>query len=115
MRRSNRLSISTVLPAILLGAALGGCSDLYLDRREGITFYGGDATASNMAVHTIDPWPPAAANRRIKSNGELMQKAAERYRTNKTTPLRPIGTSSVQLNAAPGGAAAAGGGTPASP
>jgi hypothetical protein len=114
MRRSNRLSVSIVLPAILLGAMLGGCSDLYLDRRDGVTFYGGDATASNVAVHTIDPWPPAAANRRLDSNGERMQKAAERYRTNKVTPLQPMGTSSVQVSPAAGSAAGAGG-TPASP
>jgi hypothetical protein len=114
MRRSNRLSLSTALPAVLLGAMLGGCSDLYLDRREGVTFYGGDAAASNVAVHTIDPWPPAAANRRLDTNGERMQKAAERYRTNKVTPLQPMGTSSVQLSASPGSAAPAGG-TPASP
>jgi hypothetical protein len=116
MRRSNRLSVSTVLPAIVLGAMLGGCSSLYWDRRDGVTFYGGDAVASNVAVQTIDPWPPAAANRRQETNGERMQKAAERYRTNKVTPLQPMGTSSVQLGTSPGAAAASpAGGTPASP
>jgi hypothetical protein len=112
MRRSNRITVATVLPAVVLGAMLGGCSDsLYLDRRDSVAFYGGNAPASNVAVQTIDPWPPAAANRRLTTNGELMQKAAERYRTNKTTPLRPMGTSSVQMQAAPGSAA----GTPGSP
>jgi hypothetical protein len=115
MRRSNRLSISTTLPAILLGAMLGGCSDIYFDRRDGVTFYGGDAAATNVAVHTIDPWPPAAANRHLEANGERMQKAAERYRTNKTTPLQPLGTSSVQLNQSPASGAPAAGGTPGSP
>ena len=115
MRRSNRLSISITLPAVVLGAMLGGCSDLYFDRRDGVTFYGGDAPATNIAVHTIDPWPPAAANRRLEANGERMQKAAERYRTNKVTPLQPLGTSSVQLNQAPGSGAPAAGGSPTSP
>jgi hypothetical protein len=115
MRRSNRLSIATVLPALALGAMLGGCSDIYLDRRDGVSFYGGDAPATNVAVHTIDPWPPAASNRHIEGNGERMQKAAERYRNNKVTPLQPIGTSSVQLNAAGGGAAPAAAATPGSP
>jgi hypothetical protein len=109
MRRNNRLSVA----AVLLSAMLGGCADLYWDRRDSVAFYAGDAPASNIAIHTIDPWPPAAANRRHQTNGELMQKAAERYRTNKTTPLRPLGTSSVQLNVAPGAAASAG--TPGSP
>jgi hypothetical protein len=108
MRRANKLSVA----AVLLAAMLGGCSDLYWDRRDSIAFYAGDAPASNIAIHTIDPWPPEAAKRRLSTNGELMQKAAERYRTNKTTPLRPMGTSSVQTSAAPGSAPA---GTPGSP
>ncbi|HEV3397152.1 MAG TPA: hypothetical protein VG100_13480 [Xanthobacteraceae bacterium] len=107
MRRSNRLSIA----AVLLSAMLGGCADLYWDRRDTVAFYSGDAPASNIAIHTIDPWPPAAAERRLPANGELMQKAAERYRTNKTTPLRPMGTSSVRVDLAP----AASAGTPGSP
>ena len=108
MRRANKLCVAVVL----LAAMLGGCSDLYWDRRDSVAFYAGDAPASNIAIHTIDPWPPEAAKRRLSTNGELMQKAAERYRTNKTTPLRPMGTSSVQLSIAPGAAPA---GTPGSP
>ena len=106
MRRNDKLC----LVVILLGTMLGGCSDLYWDRRETVAFHGGDAVASNIAIHTIDPWPPAAAKRRLTANGELMQKAAERYRTNKTTPLRPMGTSSVRLDLAP-----AASGTPGTP
>ena len=98
--------------AVLLAAMLGGCSDLYWDRRDSVAFWGGDAPAANVAIQTVDPWPPAAANRRLTANGELMQKAAERYRTNKTTPLRPIGTSSVQTSVSPGAPA---GGAPGSP
>jgi len=109
MRRDNKLCVA----AVLLAAMLGGCSDLYWDRRDSVAFYAGDAPASNIAIHTIDPWPPEAAKRRLSTNGELMQKAAERYRTNKTTPLRPLGTSSVQTSAAPGAAAPAA--TPGSP
>jgi hypothetical protein len=104
MRRNNKL----LLAAVLLGTTLGGCSDLYWDRRDSIVFFAGDAPASNIAVHTIDPWPPAAAKRRLTANGELMQKAAERYRTNKTTPLRPLGTSSVQQGISVGSAPAGG-------
>jgi hypothetical protein len=109
MRRASKLAV----PAVLLAALLGGCSDLYWDRRDSIAFWTGDAPASNIAIHTVDPWPPAAAKRRLTANGELMQKAAERYRTNKTTPLRPIGTSSVQTSISPGAAPA--GGAPGSP
>ena len=104
MRRNSKLSLT----AVALAMMLAGCSDLYWDRRDSIVFFAGDAPASNIAVHTIDPWPPAAAKRRLTANGELMQKAAERYRTNKTTPLRPLGTSSVQQGISGGAAPAAG-------
>ena len=107
MRRDRKPFVA----AVLLAAMLGGCSDLYWDRRDSVAFYAGDAPASNAAIHTVDPWPPAAAKRRLSANGELMQKAAERYRTNKTTPLRPLGTSSVQQTLSVGGGGSAGGGS----
>src|SRR3984893_16317552 len=106
MRRDKKLSVA----AVLLATMLGGCSDLYGARRDTSAFHAGDAPASNVAIHTIDPWPPAAAKRRLSTNGELMQRAAERYRTNKTTPLRPIGTSSV-----PAGLPRGAGATPGAP
>ena len=59
MRRDKKLFAA----AVLLATMLGGCSDLYWDRRDTIAFWGGDAPASNIAIHTIDPWPPAAAKR----------------------------------------------------
>jgi len=105
MRRDKQLSVA----AVLLSALLGGCADIYWDRRDSIAFWAGDAPASNIAIHTIDPWPPAAAKRRLTTNGELAQRAAERYRTNKTTPLKPIGTTSVQTSISPGAGASAGG------
>jgi hypothetical protein len=94
----------TVLPLVLaLGALLAGCSDIYYDRRDGVTFQGGDAVASNKVVHIIDPWPKAAANRHIEADGQRMQRAAERYRTNKTTPLQTTSTSSVGYGEGGGG------------
>ena len=106
MRRDRK----SLAAAVLLAAMLGGCSDLYWDRRDTVAFYAGDAPAANVAIHTVDPWPPAAAKRRLTANGELMQKAAERYRTTKTTPLRPMGTSSVRVDLAPAAT-----GTPGTP
>ena len=105
MRRARKL----LVPAVLLAAMLGGCSDLYWDRRDTVAFWSGDAPASNAAIHTIDPWPPGAAERRHKTNGDVMQKAGERYRNNKVTPIQPIGTSSVQSSASAGAAPAGGG------
>jgi hypothetical protein len=105
MRRAKKLSVA----AVLLSAMLGGCADMYWDRRDSIAFWAGDAPAANVAIHTIDPWPPAAAKRRLTTNGDLAQRAAERYRTNRTTPLKPIGTTSVQMGISAGSPAAAGG------
>jgi hypothetical protein len=93
-----------------LGATLGACTDpgFYTDHREGITFYGGNAVASNIAVQTIDPWPPGSSDRHLKADGERTQKAIERYRTDKVTPPQGSSTSSVQFTpvlAAPAAAA----------
>ena len=91
MSRNNRLAV-LALAAPLLGA----CTDMYLDRRETVSFAAGDAVAVNKVTHMVDPWPPYAGNRNIAFDGERMQAAAERYRTNKVTPLATAATSSVQ-------------------
>jgi hypothetical protein len=44
----------------------------------------------------VDPWPIRAGDRNIQYDGERMAAAAERYRTNKVTPLSGTGTSSVK-------------------
>jgi hypothetical protein len=75
-------------------AALAGCSDIYLDRRETISLSAGDAGRTNQVTHMIDPWPPHSANRNIAFNGEKMQSAVERYRTNKVIPPVNATTSS---------------------
>ena len=96
MRRSaDGIAVRTVIVCVVLATMLAACSDIYYDRRESLTFQGGDAPAANAVAQTIDPWPPAAAHRNISYNGERMQRAMERYRTNKTTPLMTTSTSSV--------------------
>ena len=85
--------------AILALAAttlLGACTDMYLDRRDTVTFGAGDAVAANKVTQMVDPWPVYAGNRNLAFDGERMQAAAERYRTNKVTPLATAQTSSVQ-------------------
>ena len=90
-----------------LFAVLGGCSE-YLDRRDSVALSGGNAVATNAITQMVDPWPPASANRNIAFNGEKMETAVERYRTNRVIPPRGIGTSTAydsggsgQGNAAP--------------
>ena len=91
-------NISRALTALALGATtlLGACTDMYLDRRDTVSFEAGDAVAVNKMAHIIDPWPAVAGNRNLSFEGQRMQGAAERYRTNKTTPLATSQTSSVQ-------------------
>ncbi len=78
--------------AFLLAAAtvLAGCSDIYYDRRETISPSAGDAMASNRVTHMVDPWPPSSANRNIAFNGEVMQRAVERYRDGDV--IQPVNT-----------------------
>src|SRR5262249_56485474 len=76
-------------------AMLGGCAVVYWDRRDTVAFQSGNSNAANKVVHVIDPWPRAAANRRMEADGERMQRAVERYRTNKTTPLSTTSTTTI--------------------
>ena len=91
MSRSNTGLVLALAAATLTGA----CTDMYLDRRDSVSFGAGDAVAVNKITQMIDPWPPYAGNRNIAFDGERMQAAAERYRTNKVTPLTRTGTSSL--------------------
>jgi hypothetical protein len=88
------LALATVL------AVLCGCSE-YLDRRDTIAKSGGNAVATNIVTHMVDPWPRASANRNIAFNGVRIESAFERYRNNKVTAPRGIGTSSTYQDAAP--------------
>jgi hypothetical protein len=92
MSRNNGLLVLALAATTLTGA----CTDMYLDRRDSVSFGAGDAVAVNKITQMIDPWPPYAGNRNIAFDGERMQAAAERYRTNKVTPLATAATSSVQ-------------------
>ena len=107
MRPSSNLVRSLALAAVL--AMLAGCSE-YLDRRDTIALSGGNAVATNKVTHMVDPWPRDSANRDIAFNGEKMETAIARYRTNKVIPPRGTGTSgayeaapAAQNNVAPVG------------
>ncbi len=85
----------TIAAAVTLGTVLAGCSDLYYDRRDTIALSGGDAVAANEIAQTIDPWPPQSGNTHIATNGQRMQSAIERYRTNKVTP--PVNPTTLDI------------------
>jgi hypothetical protein len=80
--------------AVTLCATLAGCSDIYYDRRESIALSAGDAVATDKVTQMVDPWPAESSNRNIAFNGEKMQTAVERYRTNKVIPPASAMTSS---------------------
>jgi len=86
------------IAAAVLAATLGGCSEMYFDHREGVTLGAGDSVAANAAMQTIDPWPARSANTNLAFNGQRMQSAVERYRTNNVTqPVDPMQIESANL------------------
>ncbi|MGB6350547.1 MAG: hypothetical protein WBG10_11015 [Pseudolabrys sp.] len=101
MRRFNNVVRTLALAGLF--AVLGGCSE-YLDRRDTIAMSGGNAVATNIVTQMVDPWPPESANRNIAFNGPRMESAFERYRTNRVTAPRGIGTSSSYQDPGQGGA-----------
>jgi len=90
----------TVAAAVLLGAMLGGCSDIYWDRRDTVSLHSGEAMAANRVTLMIDPWSPASGNRNIAYSGERAAMASERYRTGRIIPPVNATTSSASYAAA---------------
>ena len=96
-----------IAAAVVLGALLAGCSDIYYDRRETISLGAEDAVASNMAEEMVDPWPRYSSNNNLAFNGERMQRAVECYRKDKVTQpadLNPSTDSSAPASPAAGDA-----------
>jgi hypothetical protein len=85
----------TLLAAMAVGAALGGCSDIYSDRRETISLGANDAVEGNKVVHMVDPWPPQSGNRNLAFDGTRAQAAQERYRMNRVIQPTNVTTSSI--------------------
>jgi hypothetical protein len=102
--RTARL-IAAALAAGGLGTWLAGCSDIYLDRRETVGLSSGDAIAANEVTQMVDPWPANSGNKNIGFNGQKMQTAVERYRTNKVTP--PVNATTTEIAPLPAEGAAA--------
>lgn len=89
-------ALGVIAAAVTLCVTLAGCSDIYLDRRDTVALTANDAVAANAALQTADPWPRNSGNTTIAFNGQKMQSAVERYRTNRVVqPVKPT-TSDVQ-------------------
>ena len=105
-RQDSRRMRKPVAAIFAIGAFIGGCSDIYYDRREAISPGAGDAIAANQVTQMVDPWPRNSGNRNLTFNGERMQAAVERYRHNKVIPPVNATTSSATYQRAQQAAAA---------
>jgi hypothetical protein len=74
--------------------ALSGCAE-YFDRRDTIALSSGNAVATDKVTHMVDPWPPVSADKNLEFNGERMENAMQRYRTNRTYEPSGTGTSAT--------------------
>jgi hypothetical protein len=92
---------------VALGAFLGGCSDIYYDRRETVALGADDHIAVNRVAQMVDPWPRYVGNKNIAFNGERMQTAVERYRHNRVIPPVNVTTTSMSQASAQQAAASA--------
>jgi hypothetical protein len=89
--RTMTRSIAAAMAALALGTTLAGCSDVYYDHRDTVALSGGDAVAANEVAQMVDPWPRQSGNINLAANGQRMQSAIERYRTNVVTqPVDPM-------------------------
>lgn len=100
-RYRDRFDVRALGAALILSSVLAGCSDLYFDRRETVSFGAGNAIAADATLQTIDPWPRGSENRDFSTNGPRVAGAIERYRTGKIIQPQGSSTSSVQYGAAP--------------
>jgi hypothetical protein len=105
MRPFSKAMRTLAVGAVL--AVLGGCSE-YLDRRDTIALSGGNAVATNVVTHMVDPWPRESANRNFAFNGAKIESAFERYKTNRVIAPRGIGTSTAYQDPGAAGASSAG-------
>jgi len=104
---ATRATMALVVVSIAgLGAMLGGCSDIYFDRRDTVALGANDHIDTNRVAQMIDPWPRNVGKREIAFDGQKMQSAVERYRNGRTQPPVNVTTSSTAYQQAEQAAAA---------
>jgi hypothetical protein len=98
MARTNkpfRSALPLAMAGVLVGLMLAGCEE-YRARRDGVTMGLGNSNTHNIAVQTVDPWPPYVGDNRIDQDGERARIAIQRYRKNKV--IEPRGLSTQEIN-----------------
>jgi hypothetical protein len=90
--------------AVMTGAVMPAFADDYdyLDRRDTISSSAGNANAANMAIQTIDPWPPYSRNTKSHLNGNRAGVAITRYQQNKSISPKGLSTTTISEQAGPG-------------
>jgi hypothetical protein len=107
VRRSAPATMALIVFSIgSLGTMLGGCSDIYFDRRDTVALGADDHIATDRVAQMVDPWPPYVGKRQIAFDGQRMQSAVERYRNNRVVPPVNVTTSSTAYQQAEQAAAA---------
>ena len=86
---------------VVLGAMLGGCSDIYFDRRETVALGAEDHIAANRVAQMVDPWPRYVGDKNIAFDGERMQGAVERYRRHEVIRPVPLTTNTYSQQSPP--------------
>jgi hypothetical protein len=101
MSSRSRIEPRPLVAVLALAAALGGCSDIYYDRRETVALGADDHIASNRVAQMVDPWPRYVGDKNIAFNGQRMQGAVERYRRHEVIRPVPLTTNTYVLPAPP--------------
>jgi hypothetical protein len=98
-----------VLSGSLFGLAIcGGAISVladpfdYEDHRDTIMSSTGNANAANIAVQTIDPWPPYSKNTKNHLDGRRAAVAVTRYQQNKSIEPHGLATTTISEQAGPG-------------
>jgi hypothetical protein len=86
---------------VVLGVMVGGCSDIYFDRRETVALGADDHIAVNRVAQMVDPWPRYVGDKNIAFNGQRMQGAAERYRRHEVVRPVPLTTNTYSQQSPP--------------
>ncbi len=106
MTKLNRSSVLVVsLIGLLVGsAALPAFADPYDydEHRDTIASSAGNANAANIAVQTIDPWPPYSKNTKLNLDGRRASVAIMRYQQNKSLDPKGLNTQTISEQAGPG-------------
>lgn len=92
-------SLRRCSPVLLMGVLLftvAGCVD-YTNRFDTVSIHSGDASRANVAIQTVDPWPPESERTFIDANGRKVKQAIDDYTTPKTAGTT-AGTTNITIN-----------------